>query len=212
MTYNHFKLVNSVKIDPNSIRRITSPATYAVSLDEAREFMRVQTTADDVLIVSLLKAAEGYAENYTKSAICRQQWQAKFNGFEGHDGDIRLPRPPLSSNSSDVAITYIADTSSTAALATTAYTIDYDSKPGVLYPSYDNEWPEPLDIRNAVTVTYWCGYATPASVPDAIKSWIKVRVASMYENRESVMVGTGNFISELPHSFVDGLLDEFIVE
>jgi uncharacterized phiE125 gp8 family phage protein len=214
MTYNHFKLVNPVSIEPNSVRRITSPATYAVSLDEAREFMRVQTTADDLLIVSMIKAAESYAENYTKSAICRQQWQVKFDGFDGHDGEIRLPRAPLSTVTTEVVITYIEDTTAgnTTALASTLYTVDYYSRPGVVYPSYDNDWPEPRDERNAVVVTYWSGYSTPASVPDPIKAWIKLRVASMYENRESLMVGTGNFISELPHSYVDGLLDEFIVE
>ena len=46
----------------------------------------------------------------------------------------------------------------------------------------------------------------------SIKQWVKLRVGSMYENRESLMVGSGNFISELPHSYVDGLLDEFVVQ
>lgn len=214
MTYNHFRLMGQTASAPNSVRRIVAPATYCVTVEEAREFMRVQSTVDDFLIESLIKSAESYAENYTKAAICRQQWQVKYDGFDGHDGEIRLPMPPLSSLSSDVVVTYIEDTTAgnTTTLASTAYTIDYYSRPAVIYPSYDNEWPESRDERNAVTVTYYCGYSTPAQVPDAIKSWVKVRVASMYENRESLMVGTGNFISELPRSFVDGLLDEFVVE
>jgi uncharacterized phiE125 gp8 family phage protein len=199
-------------VSQNSVRRITAPATYAVTLDEAREFMRIQSTADDVLLVGLIKSAESYAENYTKAAICRQQWQVKLDGFEGHDGELRLPNPPLSTQSSDVVVTYIAEDGTTSTLASTAYTIDYYSRPALLYPSYDNEWPEPRYERNAVTIKYWCGYQSPASVPDAIKSWVKVRVASMYENRESIMIGSGNFMTELPHSYVDGLLDEFIVE
>jgi uncharacterized phiE125 gp8 family phage protein len=214
MTYNHFKLIGATWSEPVSVRRITNPATYCVSIEEVRGFMRVQTTSDDFIIESMIKAAESYAENYTKSAICRQQWQVKFDGFYGHDGEIKLPRAPLSTNTSDVTISYIEDTTAgnTTALASTLYTVDYYSRPGVVYPSYDNDWPEPRDERNAVVVTYWSGYSTPASVPDPIKAWVKLRVASMYENRESLMVGTGNFISELPHSYVDGLLDEFIVE
>jgi hypothetical protein len=97
-------------------------------------------------------------------------------------------------------------------VASTAFTIDYYSEPGIIYPSYDNEWPDPKEIPNAVRVTYYSGYSTPANVPEAIKHWVKLRVGSMYENRESLMVGTGNFISELPHSYVDGLLDEFVVQ
>lgn len=214
MTYNHFNLNNRTASAPNSVRRITNPSTYSVTVEEAREFMRVQTTAEDFLIEALIKAAEGYAENYTKSAICRQQWQIKLDGFDGHDGDIVLPRAPLSTVSTECVVQYIEDTTAgnTTTISATAITVDYDSRPGRVYPSYDNDWPEPRDVRNAVTVTYWAGYSTPANVPDGIKSWIKVRVAAMYENRESVMVGSGNFITELPRSFVDGLLDEFIVE
>lgn len=214
MTYNHYKLVYRDAVEPNSVRRVTPPTTYSVSVEECRDFMRVQSTVDDFLIESLIKAAEGYAENYTKSAVCRQQWQVKFDGFDGHDGDLVLPRAPLSTNSTDVTVSYIEDTTAgnTTAISATALTVDYDSKPGRVYPSYDNEWPSPRSEKNCVTVTYWSGYATPALVPDGIKSWIKVRVASMYENREGIIVGSGNFLTELPHSYVDGLLDEFIVQ
>lgn len=214
MTYNHWDLLNRPAVAPNSVRRVTAPTTYCVSVDEARAFMRVQSTVDNYLIESLIKSAEGYAENYTRSAICRQQWQVKLDSFDGHDGDIILPRPPLSTVSTECVITYIEDTTAgnTTTISATAITVDSDSKPGRVYPSYDNEWPEPRDQRNAVTVTYYCGYSTPNLVPDAIKSWVKVRVASMYENREGIMVGSGNFLTELPHSYVDGLLDEFVVE
>lgn len=216
MSYNPFRVDNCAgAVTPNSMTRTSASSTYCVSLDEIKLFCRLPTasTVEDSLLVSFIKAAESYAEVYTRTAINRQQWQIKFDGFCGHEGDIVLPRPPLTTASSEVTISYIEDTTAgnTTTLASTAFTIDYDSKPAVLYPSYDNEWPDPRDVRNAVTVTYYCGYSTPSQVPDAIKNWVKVRVAAMYENREAVMVGTGNFISELPHSFVDGLLDEFIV-
>jgi uncharacterized phiE125 gp8 family phage protein len=216
MTYNHFILMDRQPLLPNSVQKVTASTTYCVSLDEIKTFCRLSTssTDEDALLVSFIKAAESYAENYTRSAINRQQWQVKLNGFDGHDGDIVLPRPPLSTTTTDCVVSYVEDTTAgnTTSIASTAITVDYHSKPGRVYPSYDNDWPSPRDIRNAVTVTYYCGYSTPANVPDAIKSWVKVRVAAMYENRESIVVGSGNFLTELPYSFVDGLLDEFIVE
>ena len=198
-----------------ALKRITAPSTQCVTVDEVKDFLRLQgTTSEDYLLLAFIKSAESYAENYMKRSINKQQFELRIDGFNGHDGDIELPRPPLTTVSSEVVVTYVKDTTAgdTTSISATALTIDYQSEPGVLYPSYDNDWPEPRDERNAVRITYYSGYATPTLVPDAIKQWVKLRVGAMYENREALMVGTGNFISELPHSYVDGLLDEFVVQ
>jgi uncharacterized phiE125 gp8 family phage protein len=201
-----------------ALKRITAPSTQCVTVDEVKDFLRLQgTTSEDYLIQSFIKSAESYAENYMKRSINKQQWELRLDEFPDLDEkvqDIELPRPPLSTVSSEVVVSYVKDTTlgDTTSVASTAFTIDYYSEPGIIYPSYDNEWPEPKEIKNAVRVTYYSGYSTPANVPEAIKHWVKLRVGSMYENRESLMVGTGNFISELPHSYVDGLLDEFVVQ
>lgn len=197
-----------------ALKRIVAPTTQCVSVDEIKDFLRLQgTTSDDYLLQSLIKAAEDYAENYMKRAIMSQTWELRLDDFSGHDSDIELPRPPLTTVSSNVTISYVEDstTGNTTAVPSTAYTIDYYSVPGILYPSYDNEWPDPRDEKNAVRITYVCGYTTPGDVPESIRHWVKLRVGSMYEHRESLMVGTGNFITELPRSFVDGLLDQFVV-
>jgi len=198
-----------------ALKRITGPSTQCVTVDDVKDFLKLQgTTSEDLLLQTFIKAAESYAENYMKRSINRQRWELRIDGFSGHDGDIELPRPPLTTVSSEVVVSYIEDTTagSTVAISATAITIDYYSEPGVVYPSYDNEWPETRDEANAVRVTYYSGYATPGLVPDAIKQWVKLRVGAMYEHRESLMVGTGNFVTELPHSYVDGLLDEFVVQ
>lgn len=198
-----------------SLKRITAPSTQCVTVDDVKDFLRLQgTTSEDYLLLAFIKSAESYAENYMKRSINRQQWELRLDNFDGHDGDIELPRPPLTTVSTEVVVSYVKDTTAgdTTSIASTALTIDYYSEPGILYPSYDNEWPEHRGERNAVRITYYSGYATQSLVPDVIKQWVKLRVGSMYENRESLMVGTGNFISELPHSYVDGLLDELVVQ
>ena len=198
-----------------SLKRITAPSTQCVTVSEVKDFLRLQgTTSEDYLLLAFIKAAESYAENYMKRSINKQQWELRLDDFNGHDGDIELPRPPLTTVSSEVVVNYVKDTTAgdTTSISATALTVDYQSEPGVLYPSYDNEWPDHRDEHNAVRITYYSGYATPSLVPESIKQWVKLRVGSMYENRESLMVGTGNFISELPHSYVDGLLDEFVVQ
>lgn len=51
------------------------------------------------------------------------------------------------------------------------------------------------------------GVACHDTVPKAIKQWILLRIASLYENRESVF--TGQAMQAAPRDFADGLLDRY---
>ena len=196
-----------------SLIRITEPATYSVNIAEIKEFARIRgSTAEDYLLRAFVKTAESYAENYMKRAIMPQQWRLTLDAIPADD-IIELPRPPLSTETTAVsAFTYTDTTGGTQTMPSTCYDMDTASEPPRLYAAYDSVWPS--DIRShkdVITVDYWAGYADKDSVPEGIKTWIKLRCGAYYENREAVMVGAGNFIDELPRSFVDGLLDEFCV-
>ena len=60
-----------------------------------------------------------------------------------------------------------------------------------------------------MSVSFDAGYGTAAQVPEGIKSWIKLRVGSLYAHREEVAVLSRGRID--PLSFVDGLLDPYKV-
>ena len=61
-----------------------------------------------------------------------------------------------------------------------------------------------------MALRYVSGYADAASVPEAIKSYIKLVVGGMYENREAEQLAGK---SQMPVSmkFVDALLDKYKV-
>lgn len=196
-----------------SLIRITEPASYCVSIADIKDFVRLRgSTAEDYLFRSVLQAAESYAENYMKRSIMRQQWRLTLDAIPADDV-IELLRPPLSTVTTAVsAFTYTGTTGGTITMPATAYDTDTASEPPRLYLAYDSVWPS--DIRghkDVIKIDYWTGYADKAGVPEGIKTWVKLRAAAYYENREAVMVGTGNFIDELPRSFVDGLLDEYSI-
>jgi hypothetical protein len=60
-----------------------------------------------------------------------------------------------------------------------------------------------------VIVTFDAGYGPSLSVPEGLKSWIKLRVGSLYGHREEVAMLSRGRIDSL--SFVDGLLDGYRV-
>jgi uncharacterized phiE125 gp8 family phage protein len=198
---------------------LITPATGAcVGLDEIKMHLKISTsdTSEDTLLGGMLLAAQYEAENKTKRALMPQTWELVLDAFP--DGGIEIPRPPMSTASTDVVITYLNSSGDTTTVNATAVSIDCDTEPGWLIPSVNNEWPETYESANAVRVRYKSGYplststaATP-STPELIKLWIKMRVGSMYEHRESLSIGQGlQTMTELPRNYVDGLLDPYLV-
>jgi hypothetical protein len=60
-----------------------------------------------------------------------------------------------------------------------------------------------------VRVVFDAGYGTPSDVPEGLKSWIKLRIGSLYAHREEMSILSKGRIDPLP--FVDGLLDPYRV-
>ena len=97
----------------------------------------------------------------------------------------------------------------TQTLASTEYLVDAVSEPARLTPAYSKTWPATRNQANAVTVTFVCGYASPEAVPIGIRRWMKLRVGTLYENREEVALLNRGKIEALP--YVDRLLDAYRV-
>jgi len=57
------------------LKQTVAPALEPVSLTEAKLHLRIDTTAEDVLISSLIKAARQYCENYQRRAYITQTWE-----------------------------------------------------------------------------------------------------------------------------------------
>lgn len=191
--------------------RITAPTKRSVSAIEFKEFARMRaSTAEDALIDSFIAAAEEYAENHMKRSIMAQQWRLTLDDIAD---EIELPRGPLSTVATAVSnFSYLDSSNATNAMPSTAYTVDTDAVNPVIHLTYDAEWPSDiLNFRNSVNIEYWTGYADKNSVPANIKTWIKLKTAAWYENREAFTVGSGNFLTEMPRSHVDGLLDPEVV-
>jgi hypothetical protein len=76
-------------------------------------------------------------------------------------------------------------------------------------PVFGSAWPVSLPQIGAVQLVFAAGYGDAASVPAGIKSWIKLRVGSLYAHREEVALLASGKIE--PLSFIDGLLDPYRV-
>jgi len=170
----------------------TQPAAEPVSTAEAKAHMRVDTSDDDTLIGDMNTAARELAESFQRRSYINTTWRWTLDGFPGHipkppgfdsQHNMRVPRSPLSSVSS---IIYLTSTGATATLATTVYRVDTDTEPGRISLQFGQVWPSTRQVNDAVTIAFVAGFgATSTSVPEKMRTAVKVLCSDMYERRSS---------------------------
>ncbi len=165
-----------------------------ITLDEAKDQCYIPRTDTDTTLEALLNgfitAARKYAENRTWRQLIDGTVTLKLDDFpflEGtRDDIIDLPRPPAKSVTS---IKYIDDAGNEQTVSSDDYYVDTVSQPARIEPV--TFWPTPDDRVNAVEVIYEAGYSDSggsSSVPEDIKTAIKMMVKYLYDNRDSYVL------------------------
>ena len=202
------------------IQLVTPPTEEPVSLLEAKLHLRVDFDEDDMLIASLITAARQAAETLTGRQLTTARWRQVLDCFPGPSlmgvpagqaftlpgHAILLAKAPVQSV---VSINYLDMGSVNQTMPALTYTVDVACEPARITPVFGQIWPICLPQIGAVSVTFDAGYGTAAQVPEGIKSWIKLRVGSLYAHREEVAALSRGRIESLP--FIDGLLDPYKV-
>lgn len=178
-----------------TLRVITAPTAEPVSLETAKEYLRVDGTSEDVLIESLIKSARETGEQLSRRAFVTQTLEMVIDEFP-RDLSVILLRPPLQSVTS---VKYY-DTDSIEA-TWTDYEVDARSEPGkIIFNSMPGV---SLLESGGVAVRYVAGYGdAEANVPERIKNAILAAVAYLYENRWSL---------EIPREIKSAFLGERVV-
>lgn len=170
----------------------------------------VNTTSDPLLNL-LLASARQHAETELHRYLITQTLDAYFDSFPRYPNprfsDIctryEILLPPLQSVSS---ITYVDTDGVTQTLAADQYLVDAKSAPARISPAYGVSWPSTREQNNAVIVRFVAGYGAASAVPQCIKNWMLMRIKTLYDTRDQIVVGAGGMVV-IPPSFVDGLLD-----
>lgn len=160
---------------------------------DAKDFLKVDTTADDTLIDNLIKAATQSCEIYTNRYFLDTlvtQYADKWVDIEN------LYKSPVSAITH---IKYYDSDDSLQTLAGTVYLLDEVSQPARIGLKPNQSYPNIANRINAIEVKYTVGYGTAASsVPEAIRQAVLITIGNWYENRQTVI--TGRIATELPLS------------
>ena len=187
-----------------SLQVVTPPVGEPVSLAEAKLHLRVDVDDDDALISSIITAARQAAETVTGRQLMTARWKLVLDAFPACA--ILVAKCPVQSVTS---IQYLDMNGSSLTMPAADYVVDTAYEPARITPVFGKTWPSTLPQIGAVSVTFDAGYGSASSVPEGIKSWIKLRVGSLYAHREEMSILMRGRIDPLP--FVDGLLDPYRV-
>jgi len=158
----------------------TAPAIEPVTVEEVKDFARIDGNDSDSLIDGFIKAAREAGEAYLGRALIQQSITLYMD--EWPVNPVLLPRPPLVSITAirtryedGTADTYDSDN----------YYINANAVVGELIIKFGAVPPLNVDRYSAgYEVEFLAGYGAAASaIPQTILEGLKLWVTSMYENR-----------------------------
>jgi uncharacterized phiE125 gp8 family phage protein len=178
----------------------TQPSLEVWTLSEVKNYLKVDTSADDTLITTLLQSAREVAERYLNQALITQTITEKLD---------RLNKPIIYLSVSPVisvtSFQYADSQNTTQTYNSSNYIVDNFEKPARLSLAYGKTWPTLYGNINDVTIVYTAGYGAAASnVPMQIRQAILMMVADAYDNRE-------DYVKKLPTAS-EYLLDQYRVQ
>ena len=169
---------------------ITSPNTdQIVTTSDLKEHLRITFSDDDNYINGLCIAAQNTLEKFCN--IFLLETELTQYGFYICDLTI-LFKSQILKETTPVLSVY----SGGAWVSQTGIEFITESKPPRMYVNNVTLNTADSDVKQKFKVVYKVGYKTIADIPQPLIQAIKILVADMYENRQSVIVG--KIVSEIP--------------
>lgn len=158
---------------------ITPPAVLALTLDEAKSYLRITGSANDTLITSIINGAILQAQEYAFCQFVNATWEKQFE-YWPTDWELVLGKGKVSSVAS---VTYNDEDGVIQTWGAANYTLDDYSLPNALrikadsYPVLNSRFP-------FIRVRYTVGFGAAATdVPADIKDALRLMVNQMFDVR-----------------------------
>lgn len=187
------------------LRQLSVSAALPIALGEAKAHLRVDGSAEDFTVETLLAAALQHVESITHRAILPQVWEltlppTRCRGWYRNE-PFGLPYPPLRG----VTKVETLDEAGVATVVTAElYSVSAPSGPMAAAGAVRLSDAQGFD---RLRITYSAGYATADDVPRALRAAILLVLGDLFENREGG--STGRAYQTNPT--VERLLKPFVV-
>jgi uncharacterized phiE125 gp8 family phage protein len=169
-----------------SMAMTTAPTVEPVTLAEAKAQLRVDGTAEDAFLTSLIITSRLQIEAALGLALVTQRWRMTLDDWPG-TGEIELPVRPVQS----VESIAIAAGGSVVTLDAGSYHLDgLGQRPRIVL--VDIAPPPPETVADGIAIELTAGFGASATdVPAPIRQALLLLVAHWYENREPATQSAG---------------------
>ena len=167
---------------------ITPASLKALTVEEVKDYLRVDSSDEDTLLGVLIDAATQVAEHYLGRFLLTTVieefydffpvYKTGVDPFRGDRNIVYLSRGPVQSVAS---LKYVDGNGDEQTVSTDDYRSDLVSEPARIMPEHG--WYGTKDTVNAVIVRYTCGYTQASDVPANIKVALLLIIGEMYEKR-----------------------------
>ena len=172
----------------------TAPTVEHVSLADAKLHLRIDGTAEDALINSLILTSRLHIETALGLALIAQNWSYFIDRWPS-GRVLELPLRPVSAIS---AIRVYASDGSFETVAPSSYVTDVNATAPRVVLQTSAARPAPGRPANGIEIAMTAGYGTAAAdVPQPIRQALLILAAHWYEHREVVELdGTATRVPE----------------
>ncbi len=157
---------------------LAGPALEPLSLDEMRVYLRLETSEEDGLVLSLIKAARNAVEQGARRALIAQKWRLRLPRLP-REATLRLPISPILSLD---AVRSFDALGNPVLLDLALFQLDGSTlclSPSLLSAN-GSGGPVEIDLT--------AGFGTQATdVPDALRQAMRMLVAHYYEHRADAL-------------------------
>ena len=169
---------------------VTSPAVAAISLGDAKAYLRITSTAENDIITRIVSASTGYVESALGRSLISTTWRERLECFYGVN--INLQRCPLASVTS---ILYYDSAGDEQTWSSDEYHVFTPREVnGFVRLGADYTWPVTETARPyPITIEYIAGYGDAATaIPAELVQAVYMIVDHWYRYRGAFIGQTVN--------------------
>jgi uncharacterized phiE125 gp8 family phage protein len=178
----------------------SGPAAEPVTVAEAKAHLRVDGSAEDALIASLILTSRLHIETAMGLALITQGWRLELDAWPPARA-VEVPIRPLQT----VGEIRVLDRDGAATVVPAAsYLVVTSSTPPRIVP-VDTGWPAPGRPAAAIEIDVTAGFGSaPGDVPAPIRQALLLLLAHWYEHRDWIEIGSPE--TRIPAAVSDLLL------
>ena len=175
----------------------TEPTQEPLTLQEVKEYLRVEDNTDERNLRPLIESARRLVEEHLNRTLMQTTYQQFLDSFDEYEDPlfegvrqgpylnyyknyIDLVKSPV------ISVTHIKtyqDDDSATTMAASKYYVDNAREPSRIVLRQGETFPTALRVANAIEIQYVAGYTSPYQVPEPIRLAILQIIAHMYEHR-----------------------------